>query len=116
MKYDLDLLRNFLLRIEDADDFLSVYHFLDLCPDPKKVFFHLSLLADAGFIDYIDTSTKDGDDMLVKRITFAGCEYLELIRSDSMWEKTKAKLTEIGGALSLTVVQEVVASIIRMGS
>lgn len=74
MKYDLDLLRNFLLRIED------------------------------------------GDDMLVKRITFAGCEYLELIRSDSMWEKTKAKLTEIGGALSLTVVQEVVASIIRMGS
>ena len=105
MKRDLDLLRDILLRIEDAESDLENQAFYDLSDNPRTIGFHIRLLIDAGFISAIDISSKGAPDyFIIQRLTFAGCEYLDSVRSTTIWEQAKQKLSSISGGASLDVI------------
>ncbi len=101
MKRNLDLIRNILLRIEtnEKNATLSSSDFADLEPDQNIVDYHLYLLADAGYIDADEVNTIGHyyPQYLVKWLTNDGCDYVDSIRSASIWEKTKEKLASVGG-------------------
>ena len=105
MKRDLDLLRNMLLRIEEAESEIENSDFDDLSDNPQIIGFHIQLLIDADFISAIDASCIGSPDyFVIHRLTFSGCEYLDSVRSNDVWGQAKKKLAGIGGSASLDVV------------
>lgn len=87
MKRDLDLLRDILLRIEDAESDLENQAFYDLSDNPRTIGFHIRLLID--------------------------CEYLDSVRSTTIWEQAKQKLSSIGGSASLDVITSLCADLAK---
>ena len=108
MKRDIDLIRQMLLFIEESDvppNSLGVEDFLGANGKAAVIALHLSLLADAGFIEVMKPKNADWEDCTVKRMTFAGYEYLDSIRNDGIWHNVKAKIGELGG-VTLDMVKE----------
>ena len=90
MTRDDDLVRRILLDLEANDDWRIVFERIQ-SPEPEENRFdyHLQLLCDAGFMTQIDSSAY--------RMTNQGHDYLEAIRSDTVWKKTKVGAAAVGG-------------------
>ena len=118
MKIDLDLVRNILLLVEDKATFskwLNLKDFLQICSDKDKLVEHLYLLGKEGFIEgkasYAD---NECDNFIVTRISMKAHEYLSTIRNETIWNKTKEKLSDIGGSAPLAIIQELAVGITRV--
>lgn len=113
MKRDLDLIRDILLKIESFDkDRIYAHDLATNLEDLKKACFHIRLLMDNNYIEAIDASTKISDDYIIKRITSAGFDYLDNIRDDKVWAKTKSKVESVALSASLDVIKVVAGKII----
>lgn len=118
VKRDLDLIRNMLLKMESLDSShgtVRLHTFEDLCDDDAVISLHIHLLLDAGFIEATDSVcvADNIDDFLITRITFAGYDYLDSIRSDSIWNEVKQKISSVGGSVSLEIVKELGVTLLR---
>lgn len=105
-----------LLRIEQLDPNkhkITVDSFSDLSNDWNAIVLHIQLLMDAGFIEAIDVSTCSADDYIIRRITFAGYDYLDSIRDESIWNEVKQKIASVGGSVSLEIAKELGATLLR---
>lgn len=110
MKLDYDLIRGLLIIIEeDTDGYRNFYpeYFCHKLPDgtPIQIRYHLKYLLDARLIE--GTYTCDA----IIDITPLGRDYLDHVRNDTVWEKTKKKLQPLG-TVPLSVVSQVAASCI----
>ena len=56
---------------------------------------------------------KGTTDFHVLRLTWAGHEFLDQVRSDTVWEKTKALVLKNTGSLSLEAVKIALPMIIK---
>lgn len=118
MKMDYDLLRDILLITEretDGRKTFSVSDFAELEIEANEVSYHISLLLDAGYLcaEKFSVLGLGYQDFIVKRITFAGHQYLDTIRSNSVWDKTKEKLVAVGGTASISVVKDLAVQVSR---
>ena len=118
MKRDLDLIRDMMLRIEAChpkDGKITSETFKDLCDDEEKVAFHLFLLYDVGFIvaEPVNHSKMRCSDYIVEYLTFIGCDYLDSIRDQSVWNSIKEKLRRIGGNAPLDILTDLASSLLR---
>lgn len=99
MKRDMDLIRNMLLLIEADSDVppktVKPDAFLDLCDNLPMIALHLELLADSGLVDLRKMPNGSYE---VKRITGAGYDYLDSVRSAKVWRNVKDRLSVVGGA------------------
>lgn len=119
MKRDLDIIRNILLYIENADNNrIRIYDIsvnLNLPIDVIK--YHIDLLADKKFIILRGCATvlspdyKPYDAIQIVRMTFDGCDYLEAIKNDTIWNNVKKDLKRIGGSASLDIVKTLAVNI-----
>ena len=96
MKRDMDLIRLLLLAIEDrpwpdTEGLVTAngYNHDHIC-------YHLRLAADAGLVEGMDMSSSRGRYFKVRRMTWAGHEFLELARDDKRWQRVKAELAKAG--------------------
>ena len=119
MKRDLDLLRKILLAIENADEFYYYngipYLASDIgCSNLELVSFHVSLLVDNNYIEVSDISCCgiNYDDYMIKRLTADGCDYLDNIRNDTIWNRTKEVISNAGGTCALDIVKSIAGKII----
>lgn len=111
MKRDLDLIRRMLLKMESLDSSYGTIRlnaFKDICDDEAVLSLHVHLLLDAGLIEATDmVYTGNGvDDFLITRMTFAGYDYLDSIRDESVWNEVKKKIASVGGSVSLDIAKE----------
>ena len=118
MKRDLDLLRSILLKIESLDsscEIIRLQTFRELCDDDVILSLHIQLLVDAGFIEASDPFYADDtvQDFVINRITFAGYDYLDTVRDESVWNEIKQKLISIGKSASLDVVKALGTAIVK---
>ncbi|WP_314797227.1 DUF2513 domain-containing protein [uncultured Selenomonas sp.] len=114
MKRDLDLLRDMLLRIEEAESEIENSDFNDLSDNPQIIAFHIQLLIDADFIASYDISTLGNPNyFVIQRLTFAGCEYLDAVRDKGIWGQAKQKLSSVGGSASLDVVTSLCSALAK---
>ncbi len=116
MKLNPNCIRALLLYCEDSltlDEHLAwqPLHLLDFCASlPKysrqEIAYTLYLLDEA---DYIETHIVEADcgiiDIYVFRLTYLGHEFIDSIRSNTVWEKVQSALNVISSA-SLPVIQE----------
>lgn len=105
MRLDYDHIREILLRVEREIDkpraevrFSENENFID--------FYHADQLVRAGFMRAIDVSTLDGGGYIVLDLTFSGHQLLTKMRNDTIWQKTKSKITELGGAVPFRILEK----------
>jgi hypothetical protein len=115
MKRDPDLERQILLAIE-AYDGESEPYYADLSGLPAariQIDYQTRLLSEAGLIWAIDCATKDEPfAMMPVRLTMAGHEYLDSIRDDEVWRRTKTAAQTIG-SFSLEALSALARGFIR---
>ncbi|EAQ14318.1 DUF2513 domain-containing protein [Maritimibacter alkaliphilus] len=91
MKRDDELIRSLLFEFEAAEDWLLVEpSFLGASRADRTRIGHINLLCDAGFMTQVGNGTF--------RLTNSGYDYLEAVRSDTVWNKTKEGASKLGGA------------------
>ncbi|HET6408755.1 MAG TPA: DUF2513 domain-containing protein [Chthoniobacteraceae bacterium] len=108
MKRDWDLLRDILNCIEEHDR--TNLSESDWTPERA---YHVWLLLDAGLIAGLEAQ-RDFDGRVsdftwqpVPMLTVKGHDFLDTIRDDTIWKKTKAYVMSAGGALTLSVIVNV---------
>lgn len=109
MKWDMDLARQILLKIEespyeDAPLDIQVDGFND-----EEISYHVLLLGEAQLVEFKKVSQFTHWDCLPTRLTWQGHEFLEAAKSETVWQKAKKYIENRGGALTLEVAKAVLA-------
>lgn len=114
MKRDMDLVRNILFAIEEQYVDSAILNLRIEGYEPEAVSYHCGILYDAGYLSTFNS--KNADNKLwfygVGRLTWEGHEFLDKIRSDIVWNKTKETVTKHGLPMVLDVVKSVATTII----
>ena len=114
MKRDMDLCRSILFEIEEK--YVDVALFNLQIPEftMEQVAYHCKILHDAGLIS--EYNAQYGCDhiyfFVVGSLTWEGHEFLDKIRQDTIWHKTKNVITKQGLPMAIDVVKQVAQSII----
>jgi len=103
MKRDMDLVRDFLLKIANADE---PPNFSDLILDREEgsrehevaVYNMRMLIDDVGLVTGVNVASHDGYDWIELELTWSGNDFLDNIRDQTVWEKTKQGAQKLGGA------------------
>ncbi|WP_369920365.1 DUF2513 domain-containing protein [Marinomonas polaris] len=106
MKRDMDLARKILLAVEEKDE-----HVIPFVPDidgydKNQINYHIQLLGQAGLVDTKSHSNlSGGTKWMVKSLTFAGHDFLDNARNDTIWNKAKESIKSKGLSLTFVVVK-----------
>ena len=113
MKRDMDLIRTILLAVEGADE--RILDAGELASDSWSrvtVARHMELLINAGLAEGdVSEYIGGGVDAFISKLTWNGHDFLDAIRSDSVWEKTKATVAETVGSASFEVIKAVATAV-----
>lgn len=104
MRRDLDLIRLLLLEIEGEEPKpdLSAY-------DYSKQVYHLTLIVEAGLAEghVVDDSMGNPAEVIVRRLTWKGHEFLDAARNDTIWNKAKGQFKEKAVSISFDMLKVV---------
>ena len=107
----MDLARKILQAVDSAED---AVHFDDLEKmngisnyTDREVWYHVQLLDYAGYLDCLMAQSDDGRLRrgIVYGLTWDGQDFLDALRDDSVWEKTKRAVRESVGSTTFEVVK-----------
>ena len=109
MKRDMGLIREILLQVEARP---SVNDWGPVEIDGRsqeEISYHVKMLDDDGLLEALDMRTlgPDGFKYDPKFLTAWGHDFLDSIRSPSVWGKVKQQLAVVGGSASLEVVKTI---------
>jgi hypothetical protein len=116
MKRDMDLVRRILLELESRGfEELDSNALIGEGYDERTVAAHFQLLQEA---DLIEASLLDveGEGVLggsALRLTSEGHDYLDVIRNNEIWNKTKAYLTKQSGSVGLDMAKAVAMAYLK---
>ena len=115
MKRDMDLVRAILLKTEDAQE--ESYDSAALVSetwDQAMITYHVEIMAEAGLlVANVSHYIGGGSHAFITRLTWNGHEFLDAVRDDSTWNKTKSRIGEAVGSASLEVVKAVAVAVAR---
>lgn len=113
MKRDWDLIRQILLAIEQSEP-------IDAIKDsaPEGLYEHqIDILRDSGLIEGFDRThtmkTPSGVPVSTftlpdqPRLTWEGHNFLDSVRDDDIWSKTKERISKVGGSISIDMLKTV---------
>lgn len=114
MKRDMDLVRKILLAVEDSDEedlrnrWLEVDGF-----DRIMVARHVEIMAEANLVDALVARADNSPAQAARvyKLTWAGYDFLDAIRNESTWSKTKQFVKEKLGSASFEIVKAVAVKI-----
>ena len=108
MKRDMDLVRRILVEVEKADDRVSIESLECDKYSLPTIGYHVELMSAHGLIDAKVNRSWGGDitDGYIKALTWSGCDYLDAIRDDGVWRRTKAVISEAVGDTTLPTIKE----------
>ena len=110
MKRNWDTIREILIRFEDLDPETGSLQLSDFSSDRAYEYsYHVELLLEAGLIhgQMSKTLGNHAQNFLAHRLTWEGHEFLDAIRSDSVWNKTKTSFVKSGLSMTFDLVKGV---------
>ncbi len=115
MKRDMDLVRNLLRTIEAQPPGQELRSPKVEGYDQATVLHHLELMEDAGLIEahFMRTEQSGIVAAVVDRLTWQGHEFLSAANNESVWQKAKAKMTELGGSVPFAVLQSLLIELAK---
>ena len=112
MERNLDLIREMLITVSKSRNPVDVGVFVSEKTSRDEVVFNLRLAREAGLIEanvfYADNEVFDAE---ITRVTWEGFDYLETVKNDTVWKKTKAKIAQTIGSASLELVKKVASKV-----
>ena len=115
MERNMDLCRLILFKIETEYRSAALYNLNIDGFDFETVAYHCKILADAGLIDSYEPTY--GDDSIyafsVGSLTWKGHDFLDKIRENTMWNRTKDSIKENALPMTLEVIKSVATSFIN---
>ena len=109
MRRDMDLVREILLEIEKQYVSTAIYNLKIEGYDTETIAYHCKILYEAGLIS--DYKAQYADNSIysfgVGSLTWDGNDYLDKIRDNSIWKKTKDVIAKKGLPLVLDTVKNI---------
>ena len=106
MKRDMELVRTILLAVEENGPPRGFFQLELRGYDPETVSHHVLLFGDAGLLEIHDRKLRNHFEVMPKRLTWAGHEFLDAARNDTIWNKAKELVKEKGGAVPFEVLKD----------
>jgi len=113
MKRDMDLIRKILFNIEEYEHALAPKEINIDGYNQDQIGYHIYIMGEAGLLEVIERTTLDCSSPIAqaRSITWEGHDFLDAIRSDTIWEKTKRKITEAGASMAFEIVKTIAIAI-----
>jgi len=111
MKRDMELVREILLQTEASPYVKGVAELKIENHSDDEISYHVKIMAEAGLITALDFSTGMTFDWRPIGLTWQGHEFLDAIRNDTVWSKTKEIVKEKGGAIPFAILQQLVIKV-----
>jgi len=114
MKRDLDLVRQLLLQIEGMPAGPPAQYRASEIEDPVLLA-HFELVLASGLVNgkISRSQSSRGDVISISGLTWEGHEWIEMVRSQSVWNETKSLLLGTGGALTYELTRAAASRILR---
>lgn len=98
MKRDMDLVRKILLKIEEQHVSTAILNLKIEGYDLPTVAYHCKILNEAGLLSHYSAQYASNEIYMfqVGGLTWEGNDYLDKVRDDSVWKKTKDVIVEKG--------------------
>ena len=114
MKRDLDLVRQLLLQIEGLPAGPPAQYRTSEIEDPVLLA-HFELVIASGLVNGTISRSQNsrGDVISIAGLTWEGHEWIETVRSQSVWNEAKAMLLDNGGALTYELTKAAASKILR---
>lgn len=115
MKRNMDLCRLILFKIEDEYKSTALSHLQIDGYDIEIIVYHCDLLFEAGLIkSYKPTYASDKIYFFsVGALTWEGHDFLDKIRENTMWNRTKNRIKENALPMTLEVIKTIATSLIN---
>jgi Hypothetical protein (DUF2513) len=116
MKRDMDLIRLILMRIEEHNEASDVPPAEN---ERQTIGYHLRLMTEAGLIDGVDVEEDHVTGEIiwflkpVPRLTWAGHEFLDAARNDTVWKEAKKKAGGAFGSISFAVLTQLLMQVAK---
>jgi DNA-binding transcriptional ArsR family regulator len=114
MKRNWDTIREILARLEELPDTSSSLDLSDFSEErAAEISYHLELLLDAGLVEgeMEPTLSSGPTDFTANRLTWNGHEFLDSVRSDTVWNKTKKTFATKGIDMTFDLVRSIATEI-----
>ncbi len=116
MNRDMDLVRELLIAIADGPRFDGTRCLTPTKPEDfgitnhsrEEVYYHLTMLIEAGFIKGKVGLGVPG----ISKLTWEGHEFLDNVKDTSVWESTKARVAGLPG-VAIAVIAEIAKAEIK---
>lgn len=112
MNRDMDLVREILMKLEVSDGPVDVNDLVTVEWSRDFVAYHFKIMDEAGLIE---SNRAFADNQLfmaqANSLTWEGHEYLDSVKSDTVWRKVKEKLAKVGGSASIDVVKSLAVAV-----
>lgn len=109
MKRNWDTIRELLAKVEECTLPVEIVRLGDFPADrAAEISYHMALLIEAGLVkgQMVKTIGPEVKDFIADKLTWNGHEFLDSIRSDTVWQKTKKLFAEQGISMTLDLVKE----------
>lgn len=115
MTRDMDLVRELLISIEQLS---PGTHLFDVPPgdaDPAVAYEHVRLLINAGYVDgkAIGIMGTNVGQLLISGLTWEGHDFVEAVKNDTVWSKTKAAINAQGGNATVEIVKALATAFLK---
>jgi len=115
MKRDMELLRKILIAIEEQSDGTWIDNLQIDGYNDRQIAYHCKLLYDGGYISDCKIQYAD-DDMSffgVGRLTWDGHEFLDKVKSETVWNRTKDIIVKGGLPVAIDVIKGVTSGVVE---
>jgi predicted transcriptional regulator len=106
MKRDMELVRQILIAIEEQSAETSRSRLSIEGYSKEVINYHIMLLKEAGLIEARGTHGTSTTSWTPTRLTWAGHEFLDAARNESVWNNTKEVVKDKGGAIPFEVLKD----------
>lgn len=116
MKRDMDIVRRIALAVADMP-FGHVLTALEDDVDAATFGMHVIWMEEAGLIvaNVQEYASGEPPKVRIRRLTWAGCEFADAVRSDTLWEKAKEQVIGPSLSFSFGLLKDWLAAEVRDG-
>ena len=103
-----------LSKLEELDSKTGAIQLSDFPKEKDYEYsYHVKLLIDAGLIngEMINTIGRHAKSFMIQSLTWNGHEFLDTIKNDNVWDKTKSTFKEGGLSMTFDLAKEVATNI-----
>lgn len=115
MKRDMDLIRKMLLLVEDAEHGFAPTDMKIDGYTEEQIGYHAYLLVDSGLAEGADVTHmgSSGPQYILTRLTWAGHDFADACRDQTVWEKAKATVKGKVSSVTFDVMKELLTSFLK---